>query len=253
MSLMIEKGVRLQNANELLQVSLPNQTKTYQPVGHFELVELVKDLASQNLHGYKLVDESYGLNKKGAEMFGHMSFIPTYITPEIPSNKNSKLNLALGLVNSYNKRVRVKFASGAKVVVCDNMLFLGDITYTRKHTPNVLTDVKAAVKDALAGAENAYRSAIRDAAVFGYMETTDDQAYSLLGQLFGKGVFNTPQLNIALSNWHTPTHPEFAPRTLWSLYNSANTALKSSKPDKVLEKHITLHNLFVNYANHKTV
>lgn len=249
MSLMIHSGGYFADALELASVPLPIKTKTYQPVGHFELVEIVKDISSQTIHGYALSKERYGLNRKGQEMFGHLTFLPTE-APGIATSPRD-LDLAIGVVNSYNKRVRVKFASGAKVVVCDNMLFLGDVTYTRKHTPNVIGDVKEAVLKALSRAKEAYEVAKMDATVMQHITISDDQATALLGVLFGRKALDTPQLSKALKNWRKPKYPEFESRSLWSLYNATNAAMANSKPDKIMERHISLHDLFVDFVNHR--
>jgi len=245
---LIQKGTHITDSVGLTCVPLPLRTNTYQPVGHLELVDLVKDISTQTITGYRLNDEQYALSKEGAEMFGQISFVPI---DENISTAGRSMDLAIGVVNSYNKRVRVKFASGAKVLASNTLVLLGDVTYTRKHTPNVLVDVRTAISDALSLAKSAYETAKTDSIAMRYVETTNEQAFALLGVLFGQGVFNTPQLNIALKEWKSPSYISFQERNLWSLYNAASIALKTSSPDKCMEKHIGLHDLFVNFAKHR--
>ena len=63
------------------------------------------------------------------------------------------------------------------------------------------------------------------------------------GVLFGRNILTPRQLPVARREWLHPTHDAFKPRTRWSLYNAATAALKTTPPNRIMERHIGLHNL----------
>lgn len=248
---MIMTGTRLTSTVELAQIPLPLHTRTYKPVGHAELVDMVKDIATQTITGYKLIDEAYAIGKNGAEMFGYLIFHPMY--PGMLVTKKKDMTLAIGLVNSYNKRVRVKFASGAQITESGGLIFLGTVTYMRKHTPNVITDVTEYITSALTKAADTYETAVADSNAMKYVELNNERAHALLGILFGQQVLNTPQLNLAIKQWNKPTNEMFKPRTLWTLYHIVSTVMKNNAPALAMERHITAHETLVDCAKHRSI
>jgi len=169
-------------------------------------------------------------------MFGVMTFV----------DGATKMGLSIGIVNSYDKTLPIKIAAGARVFVCDNLCFSGDITYTRKHTKNVRKDVEEAIRNRVLFSEKIFRRILKDSNIMRNRKIDDDEAYRMLGLLFGHKVINTPQLNASLKEWRNPSHKEFRPRTGWSLYNTITSALKTTQPNQVMEKHIALHDLFAS-------
>jgi hypothetical protein len=67
------------------------------------------------------------------------------------------------------------------------------------------------------------------------------EAFSMLGQILGYGIIAATQISFALEGWIHPTRKEFEPRTAWSFYNAITESLKSSTPNTMFERHITLH------------
>lgn len=234
--LMLHCGGERATLEELESVPLPKMTKSYRPVAHRELADRVRTIAEDILDPLKFRNEEYGLAKEGQHMFGIMTF----------TNGSTKLGLTIGLGNSYDKTLRVKIAAGARVFVCDNLCFHGGITYTRKHTRNVWEDIEAAVADRILLSEQIFQEIVQDAEEMRRQGISDDDAYRVLGLLFGHGVVNTPQLNASLKGWREPTHREFKGRNRWSLYNAVTAALKTTQPKQVMEKHNELHRLLAS-------
>ena len=56
------------------------------------------------------------------------------------------------------------------------------------------------------------------------------------------------QLTQTLREWRNPIHDEFKERNVWSLYNAMTSALKSTPPNKIMEKHIDLHDKMREYC-----
>ena len=57
----------------------------------------------------------------------------------------------------------------------------------------------------------------------------------------GEVTYMRKQLQKAKKEWFKPSHEEFDSNTLWSLYNACTESLKTTPPNKILERHISLH------------
>jgi hypothetical protein len=132
-------------------------------------------------------------------------------------------------------------AFGASVFVCDNLALHGEVLKIRKHTTNIMADLEMMIITGVLRAKTNFSSVVDDAEIMKQVDVGDDGAFRALGHLFGHKVLSPRQMPVALKEWHQPSHVEFEPRTLWSLYNAVTEALKSSPPQSILEKHIRLH------------
>ena len=232
--LMLHCGGETASFEDLGAVLLPKQTETYMPVSHTALVKKVIEITTDVLQ-VKLDKSGFGLASDGRHMFGHLRF------------KNGKgvkdMGLCIGLVNSYDKRLRVRIAAGANVIVCDNLMITGEITYTRKHTSRVWDDIENAIFRNIGGAEAVFDHLVKDADRMKTVEVSDDAAYQTMGLLYGRKILGNQMMTVARGQWDTPDHKAFEPRTLWSLYNAMNSALKLARPGAIMEKHRELHRL----------
>lgn len=210
---------------------LPEQTDTYMPVPHRELVDVIKAQVQGAIDGANLASERYALNSKGTKMFG----------VQVYDHQNPELGLAVGFRNSYDKSISVGLALGASVFVCDNLALTGQVKVLRRHTPKVWEDLHDMIEAALPEAEKNFTDIVADSELLKTVEISDTEAYEHLGVLFGEGVLKPRQLSAALKHWQNPPQREFAEPNMWSLYNAANAALKTARPDRILEQHIDLH------------
>ena len=69
----------------------------------------------------------------------------------------------------------------------------------------------------------------------------DKQAFSQLGQLYGRSILSERQLPTVKDQWKNPMHKDFEDRTQWSFYNACTEALKSCGPQFIMSRHIDLH------------
>ena len=135
---------------------------------------------------------------------------------------------------------------GAKVFVCDNLMFSGDIRVSRKHTGDVLEDVQKMVSNSMSIAPMRHRDLLRDAETMKDFDLKDDEAWAILGMGYGRGILRPRQLLASKEAWLKPPQEEFEDRNLWSLYNAMTEALKSSSARDVLESHSRAHGLVMN-------
>jgi hypothetical protein len=233
--IMTHCGGRIVNFDEIQSVPLPEQTDTYIPVSFGDLVSNTRKIANRLLNDYSFVKDQYALSggeNKDQRMFAVLQY---------ESTDNPEMGYAVGIRSSYDKSMSNGFCAGAQIFVCDNLMFRGEVTYMRKHTKNVWNDIEEKTMTTLyRGIEN-FQNLTEDSERMKEREIPKDIAGSFLGRLFINGIMTPRQMQKAKQQWFKPNHEEFEPNTLWSLYNASTEALKTTPPNKILEKHIDLH------------
>jgi len=219
--------------DDLREIHMPEETRSYKPVSHYDLAKNLAEVSGTLLRDYELERSQYGLARDGAQLFG----VHTY------RNGSDSMGLSIGFRNSYDKSMSVGIAIGASVFVCDNLALTGEIAIARKHTANVWQDLEELTITTIYRSQNNFTRIVEDAQVMQGQHLTDNDAYRLLGLLYGQGVISPRQIPVVKKEWLTPSHDEFEDRSVWSMYNAVTEALKTAPPTKIMEKHIALHQL----------
>ena len=220
--------------DDLREIPLPEETDSYKPVSHYDLAVNLGDVSQGLLKDYELANTQYGLARKGQQMFGIHSY---------RRDVNDTLGLSIGFRNSYDKSMSVGIAIGASVFVCDNLALTGDIAIMRKHTTNVWQDLEELTIMTIYRSQHNFHRIQEATENMKSAYLNDDDAFRLIGLLFGKGVLSPRQLPVVKKEWLNPTFNEFQSRNVWSFYNSCTESMKSCQPNKIMEKHIKLHDL----------
>ena len=163
-------GYRFHDSKQLKEFTLrdiPEETDTYLPIGFHELAELVKVSANATNLGLGYdndkitidindVKEDYLISKNHKQFFGTLTYgfkenILYRKDPEIENiyGPPDITELTIGIRSSYDKTMSSGIAIGGRVVVCSNLMFVGDITYMRKHTKNSIDDIINQMDDAI--------------------------------------------------------------------------------------------------------
>lgn len=224
---------------DLRKVPLPEPTESYMPVGHYDLIINIAGIADNILNGYELTRKSFGTARDGNQMFGVLTYNNQHASED-------DLGLSIGFRNSYDKSMSVGICIGASVLVCDNMVFQGEITVLRKHTKNVWESLRDMAITTIYQSQNKFARLTNQIESLKEIQMTDKEAFQTMGLLYGKDVITTRQLPKVKREWQEPSYEQFEPRTLWSLYNAITDALKTSPPSKIMEKHINLHDVLLN-------
>ena len=219
-------------------VPIPTPTKTYQPVGHYQLVKSIETMANDKF-GSKPETESFILARDGKQLFGTLNY---------KSEEDENSRISIGFRNSYDKSLAVGLVAGQEILVCSNLCFSGDIVNYRKHSSNVMDDLEYMINDLLSKAQLIYNSMLEHQEQMKKDNIDDVLAASLLGQMFINEEILTPtQLNIAKRHWLSGGNGKFPERTAWSLYNSCTEALKISHASEYIDRALTLDNFFVSH------
>jgi len=231
MTLLLHRGAEDATLDQLANIPLPQETKSYKPVAHTDLANMLSSMATNLLPEFSLVNSQFGLARDGAKMFGVHTF----------KNGDSALGLSIGFRNSYDRSLSVGIAVGASVFVCDNLMLTGDLTVLRKHTTNVHEDIDGLALSAIYKSRRAFDQIKSDAEVMKGIPMSDDEAYRMLGLIYGHGIITPRQIPVVKNAWLKPSHDDFKGRDLWSFYNSVTESLKTSPPQSIMERHLNLH------------
>jgi hypothetical protein len=215
----------------LAEVPRPEETNTYTPVGHLELIEKVDGIARELLHR-DLYRESFGLAKDGQRMFGVLTY---------KNGEDGDMGLSIGIRNSYDKSMSIGVAMGGRVFVCDNLAISGEIRIVRKHTAGVWQSIEDMTISTLFKHRPVWEQLQEDVETMKQVKISDIHGHEMLGRLIGANVLTPTQITPAYREWDNPSMEEFYPRTLWSLYNAVNQALKTSPVNQIMERHRLLH------------
>ena len=234
MTLIMHKGGDYCSLDDLRMIPLPNETRTYKPVSHYDLAKNLAEVSSGLLRGYQLEKAQYGLARDGNQMFGIHSY---------RNGISSSMGLSIGFRNSYDKSMSVGIAIGASVFVCDNLALTGDIAIMRKHTANVWNDLEELTITTIYRSQHNFTKIVEDAEIMRGRYLSNDDAFRMIGLMYGNDIISPRQIPVVKREWLNPTQPDFEERNVWSLYNAVTESLKSSPPNKIMEKHIALHEI----------
>lgn len=241
--LFLHKGGVYVNKDQLDLIPVPDPTDSYVPVSHYHLADKFLTISQDILRDYTLIGENYGLARQGNQLFAVLNF----------QNEKSEMGLSIAFRNSYDRSMAIGMAIGANVFCCDNLALSGDITVMRKHTKNVWTELEETAIATIYKSQRNYQQITTDAEAMKALPMHDLEAFKTMGVLFGRGIIGPRQLTVLKDEWLKPSHEEFNARNMWSFYNGATEALKSSPPISIMEKHIRLHEALTNFTIYERI
>lgn len=240
--LLLHRGGELVTRDQLDLIALPEATDSYIPVSHYHLADKMLTISQDILRDYVLIGENYGIARQGNQLFAVLKF----------QNEKAEMGLSIAFRNSYDRSMAIGMAIGASVFCCDNLSLSGEIVVMKKHTKNVWSELEETAITTIYKSQKNYQQITADANVMRGLPMGNADAFKTMGLLFGQNIISPRQLTVLKDEWLKPSHDEFQPRNLWSFYNGATEALKSTPPIQVMEKHIRLHNLLTEEASYAT-
>jgi len=228
------KSIQIINGQELFQIPVPAQTRTYSPISHQNIVERIQREA--NFHGFHPVSAEYHIARDGKQVIGYLDY----------KGSNDEFGIRVGFRNSYDKSMSFAFTMGSVVWICGNGMISGEINTKKQHRGQDLFDI---IDDKiLTGfnlAENVYNKNVEAANMFKKITIDPKQVEYLIGKLFLENkLINSMQLNVLKDqlefskNFTTMWKPNF---TVWDMYNAGTECLKLSHPTTYLHDHINFH------------
>ncbi len=227
--------VRSATLDLILNAPVPVTTRTYSPLSHLDLITSVKEQLDKR--GLKVKDERYSENRKGQQMFGHMTV----------EGYNGDQDMCLGFRNSYDKSMQVGVVGGSRVIVCSNMMFAGDFKALAMHNGNVVQELNTMLGKAADRLEEHYRKLQQDSDKMREVEVNPRIIHEILGELFySESVVTEAQLRIIRGELREQTN--FGDSTLWDIYNHTTEALKTTPSGLIIGRHIEAHQFYMQRA-----
>ena len=220
MSLMLHCGAEPVTRLDLHSATVPPATGTYAPVNYLDFLSEIE--ASVHRHGYAILGEQFGMRPDGSQMFGLFRL-------ECPVTDG--VSLSLGFRSSLNKTLRPEVAAADNVFVCDNLCLSGIIVSGHKQTPHCGEQLPARIDEAVSRLGDYATGRAEQIEALRGMELDSTQVHDILcqaAQQTGKDeIVSWSQAGKVHREWDSPRHPEFRPRTAWSLMNAFTEVMKS--------------------------
>lgn len=223
----IHRGGEIVRRDELDLIPLPTATDSYVPVSHYALTDKVLTISRDILRDYTLIGENYAVARQGNQMFALLKF----------KIDNEEMGLSVAFRNSYDKSMSVGIAIGASVFICDNLALHGDIAVMKKHTKGVWDALEDLAISSLYKAQRNFDKVVIDSQRMKTIPLNNDEAYRLMGYLYGHDLVSPRQLTVLKDEWLKPSYQEFQGRNMWSFFNATTESLKSCPPTIIMEKH----------------
>jgi hypothetical protein len=222
---------------ELGGIELPQQTKSYMPIGHQDLVRMLEHRVQRELDYDGEFDWTHATNKKGSQYFGSVTL------PQFRLTDDQALQIVAR--NSYDMSMSAGFAGGSKTFICDNLALWGNLIYfLRKHTPNIFRDLKRLFVEGLEGLVEKAAINARLTENWKRHAFSNDDGYEAIGLMRGRGLITPTMTNVMFKEWQKPSHEEFKDRNVFSLYNCATEALKGVTPQRAFQRYSGVHDFF---------
>jgi hypothetical protein len=229
-NLCLHAGAKIIEMEQLRDVQLPDATPTWTPVAHHTLVDSVKGALVSS--GANIVTEEHAIYLGGDRYFGLLHL-----------DSNDGGNTVVGIRNSHDKTFPAGLSLGNRVFVCDNLSFSGDVTVARKHTRFINRDLDRLIYSAVGKlADLRVKQEARFAAYHDRI-LSDLEAHDLIIRALLARVVSGEQVAKVVGQWREPTHEDFAPRSVWSLFNDFTEVLKGTSPIASVKRTMTLHGL----------
>lgn len=220
-TLCLHAGARQVTPDELDAVPCPPPSRlsetsrvVWHPVPHGDVLRTAVNALGEA--GYEVERTDLGLSKCNAKFFGTLT---------LKSKLADGVSLAVGIRSSIDKTIGLQWCAGNRVFVCDNLAFSSEKVISRKHTTNGITRYKEAIQHAVSDLRSFQEGETRRIELMQRTPLSPLEADGYLLRLYDAGVLSVRLLPDAIKEWREPTYPEFAPRTLWSLFNAATTVM----------------------------
>lgn len=232
--LMVHAGGWTATKEDLACVPVPPESESYFPVSYARFIE------EMELHiprfGLRIEREEFALARAGQQMFGVLTCRNGHSQPDY--------TLAIGLRNSYDRSLAVGLVVGTRVFCCDNLAFSGEVQAARKHTVHVFRDLPDLIYRMLSQVASLRSRIDAEVAAMKTRTLSAPEAHHLMIEGVRKQALPASQLPRLIAAWDKPKHPEFEPRTAWSLYNAFTEVTKSRSPRFQMEGTLKLQQVF---------
>lgn len=232
--MLLHCGGESASRDEVFAVRTPAGTDTWYPLSHRSLVHEVQ--SELKACGFRLDGEQHALSHEGARYFGVFAV-------SLPSRPQQDTGWVVGLRNSHDKTYPAGLVAGTRVFVCDNLAFNGEVRLSRKHTKFAQRDLRSLMTRAVGQLGEKFRKLDERVEAYRLQPFNDRETHDFIVRSIDSRVITPTQVPQILREWREPSHEEFRPRTLWSLFNAYTEAFKGTNPHTSVHRGQALHGL----------
>lgn len=218
-------GARKITREELMELPIPEATRTHQPLAHYQIIEVLEEALS--FRYLKVERDEYAISQNGMKMFGVMDLNAEF----------SGCRFSIGLRNSNDKSMRLALTAGYRVFVCDNMAFSGDFSpLLHKHTRKL--ELYDAISVAVDRIQRGFEPLKRQVETMRDSVLTEEEVKLIIYRAFlDRSIKGIPRHLMPLVHdlYFHPQEEAFSPRNLWSLSNAFTSAFKKLAPVRQFE------------------
>lgn len=217
--------------DQLATLEPPEATKTWTPVKHSCLVDTLTKVVGD--YGMRVWREEYAVQREGNILFGVM---------DLHWQDTQDFSAALGLRTSNDKTWSIQVAIGARVVVCDNLVFSGDlIALRRKHTGNLVLEEEIA--GAIRRYQDGYQTLTRGIEKLKTRCITLTEARELIFNVFARRLVPV-RLFPRVAQEYVKDAAGCRSITVWDLHNAFTTQMKTLSQGVAFEANTRLGQFF---------
>ena len=241
--MLLHCGADLVDRETLNRVPTPRGTKTWFPLSHRALLGEVHSQLENC--GFSVGRESHALSHEGARYFGVMEV-------KQPGQGDRDYAWVVGLRNSHDKTFPAGLVAGTSVFTCDNLAFSGEVKISRKHTRFAYRDLRELTTRAIGQLGDRFDRLDRRIDSYKNASVADWAAHDMVVRAVDCRAITPSQIPEIVREWREPSHREFRPRNLWSLFNAFTEAYKKQNPATTMRRSEALHGLcdgFVGLSN----
>ncbi len=243
MNLMMHCGAKAVPFPMLMGLPIPEKTDTHLPIPHHQFYDMAEKRILEQ--GYTITNPQHFLNREGAHYFALMQI------QHEDEDQAAEHATMCALRNSHDKTFIASLAVGARVFVCDNLSFSGDIVVGRKHTPNIWDDLPEIFEGAIKKIRVMRKR--QDVRFAEYKEAPlDDYTVDhLMMETYRAGIINLRRVGKVNEEWHNPS-ADHGDKSVWRYFNAVTAALGPASTNQLIElpkKTIDLHLLLDNYCH----
>lgn len=227
----------------LMQIETPEPTDTHFPIPHHKFYDVAIDQLYDR--GFTVSNQQHFINREGAHYFALMQIDHESFETAVGQGVMAALR------NAHDKVFSASFALGAKVFVCDNLSFSGDIVVGRKHTPNIWGELPELLDGAISKIMVMQKRQELRFAEYKEAPLDDRTADHLIMETYRRGVINLKRIGQVHKEWYEPS-ADHGDKSIWRYFNAVTAALGPASANQLIQlpkKTIDLHLLLDDYCH----
>jgi hypothetical protein len=232
--LMMHCGAEPISINQVQDLLPPEPTQTHFPIPHIDIYNTAVEKITNA--GYGIGPARHYTNREHQHYFALLEL----------NHEDQEHATMLALRNSYDKIFRASLAIGARVFVCDNLSFSGDIVVGHKNTINGSANLPERFEEAVSKIRFMQKRQEIRFDEYKHAPMDDKLADHLTMECYRRGIVNLQRIGKVNREWYQPS-ADHGDKTVWRFFNATTAALKSKSvsqliglPKKTIDLHLLL-------------